>query len=79
MRQFSRNGANRANADENDLFKEDSGREHLMITERQTVRCLHSRGRASSSATTLRIFPEQSIIMHLTISIFILNIAERSD
>lgn len=41
MRQFSRNGANRANADENDLFKEDSGREHLMLTERRTVRCLH--------------------------------------
>ena len=44
MRQFSRNGANRANADENDLFKEDSGRKHLMLTERRTVRCLHSRG-----------------------------------
>ena len=44
MRQFSKNGANRANADENDLFKEDSGMEQLMLTERRTVRCLHSRG-----------------------------------
>ena len=29
MRQFSTDGANRANADENDLFKEDSGKEQL--------------------------------------------------